>query len=109
MAGSNNHSRGHPSWVSGSKLAFLSQYSADWQKATDTSLVAASQFYMTITKHFIKKYGWGFDRWTDKDCLDPNPDTINDDDDDQETLTEQESTKRNEYFRATRGISDLHS
>lgn len=107
MAGSNNRSRGRPSWVSGSKLAFLSQYSIDWQTATDTGLVAAGQFYTNITKRFIKKYGWDFDRWTDKECPDPNPDTI-DDDEDHETLTEEESTKRNEYFRTMRGVSHFH-
>jgi hypothetical protein len=64
---------GHPSWVVGTKLTFLSQYSADWLKATNISLVATGKFYTKVTKCFIKKYGWYFDCWTDKEYLDPDP------------------------------------
>lgn len=96
--------RGRPTWVSGTKHAFLSQYSSDWQSATDTNVVAAGKFYTKVTKRFIKKYGWGFDRWTDKDCPDPNPATI-DDDDSQDGLTEDEIAKRQQYFRDMRAVS----
>jgi hypothetical protein len=82
----------------------LSQYSADWLKATDIGLVAAGNFYTKVAKRFIKKYGWYFDRWSDKECSDPDPDTI-DDDDGQEGLTEEEVDKRHEYFKEIRGVS----
>lgn len=82
----------------------MSQYSADWLKATDISLVAAGKFYTKVTKRFIKKYGWYFDRWTDKECPDPDPDTI-DDDYSQEGLTEEEVNNRHEYFKEMRGVS----
>lgn len=99
-----NRTRGRPSWVSGTKLTFLSKYSDEWQEATDTSLVVAGRFYTRVTKRFIKKYGWHFDRWTDKECPDLDPDTI-DDDDDQQGLTDEEISKRSQYYREMRGVS----
>jgi hypothetical protein len=96
--------RGRPSWVVGTKLEFLLQYSADWRKATDIGLVAAGNFYTKVTKRFIKKYGWNFDRWTDIDCPNPDPETI-DDDDSQEGLTDEEVNQRHEYFRELRVVS----
>lgn len=103
MPRESNRPRGRPSWVSGSKLIFLERYAADWQKATDSSLVAAGHFYTKVAKHFIKKYGWHFDRWVDKECPDPDPETI--DDDDQEELSDDEVAKRQKYFRDIRGVS----
>ena len=50
MARGDARPRGRPTWVSGTKLAFLSQFSSDWQCATDTSLVAAGKFYTKVTK-----------------------------------------------------------
>lgn len=104
MARGDARPRGRPTWVSGTKLAFLSQFSSDWQCTTDTSLVAAGKFYTKVTKRFIKKYGWGFDRWTDKICPDPDPVTI-DDDDSQVGLTEGEIETRQKYFQDMRGVS----
>lgn len=103
----NNRTCGRPSWVFGTKLTFLSQYSDDWRQATDKGLVAAGNFYTKVTKRFIKKYGWDFDHWTDKVCVDLDPDTM-DDDETQEGLSEQEVNKRHEYFRALRGVSINH-
>lgn len=104
MARDGARPRGRPTWVSGTKLVFLEQYGGDWQKATDTSLVVAGKFYTKVTKRFIKKYGWHFDRWADKNCPDPDPATI-DEDDSQEHLTADEVLKRNKYFRELRGVS----
>lgn len=104
MARGGTGARGRPTWVSGTKLTFLEQYSSDWQNATDMGVDAAGQFYTRITKRFIKKYGWGFDRWADKVCPDPEPNTI-DDDDSQDGLTVDEIMKRQEYFREMRGVS----
>lgn len=105
MPRENNRPRGRPSWVSGTKLTFMERYVADWQKATDTSLAAAGHFYTKVAKGFIKKYGWHFDRWTDKDCPDPDPESTDDDDDDQEGLSDDEILKRQKYYRDMRGVS----
>ena len=96
--------RGRPTWVSGTKLVFLGQYADDWQKATDTGLAAAGVFYTKVAKRFIKKYGWHFDRWTDKVCPDPDPATI-DEDDSQDGLSNEEIAKRHEYYREIRSVS----
>lgn len=98
--------RGRPSWVTGTKLTFLDRYADEWQKATDEGLVEAGKFYTRITKHFIKKYGWHFDRWSDKQCPDPDPATI-DNDEPQDGLTSDEVAARNEYFRKLRRVSLL--
>lgn len=94
-------------WVTGSKYTFLNQFAADWQEATDQGLVAAGRFYTKVTKRFIKKYGWGFDRWTDKICPDPDPDTL-DQDDSQEGLSEDDIIERQKYYRDMRGVSADH-
>lgn len=104
----NSRIRGRPSWVVGTKLDFLVQYSGDWQTATDGGLVSAGRFYTKVTKRFIKKYGWFFDRWADKNCPDPDPVTI-DEDSTEDDLTDEEVTKRQEYFRAMRGVSTFSS
>lgn len=85
---------------------FLSHYADDWQKATDGGLIKAGKFYTWITKHFIKKYGWHFDRWSDQMCPDPDPATINEDKP-QDGLTNDEIIARNEYFQKMRGVSKL--
>jgi hypothetical protein len=104
MSTTAKRTRGRPSWVTGTKLVFLEQYAEQWQKATDTNLVAAGHFYTKVTRRFIKKYGWHFNRWTDKDCPDPDPATI-DEDDTQDRLTKEEAVKRNEYYQDLRAVS----
>ena len=95
---------GHPSWVIGSKLTFLNQYSDDWQKAVDISLNHAGHFYDVVTKHFIKKHGWHFDRWSDVDDIVKLDQATMDDKDSQEGLSEEEVEKRNKYFRDLRDV-----
>lgn len=96
--------RGRPTWVSGSKFIFLDQYVEDWQRATDTGPGGASIFYTKVTKRFIKKYGWFFDRWSDKDCPDLDPATI-DDEDSQHGLSNEEIEKRHTYYSEMRVVS----
>lgn len=98
--------RGRPSWVVGTKLAFLDQYSADWQRATDEGVVVAGRFYTRITKCFIKKYGWHFNRWEDKECDDLHEDTI-DDDEIEEDVDNDERERRSAYYNQMREVSDL--
>lgn len=97
-------SRGRPTWVSGSKLIFLSQYADDWQRCTDTGPVQAGIFYTKVAKRFIKKYGWHFDQWTDKECPDPDPATINNDDS-QDGLSTEEIAKRHKYYSQIRNVN----
>lgn len=104
MSTTAKRTRGRPSWVTGTKLAFLGQYAEQWQKATDTNLVAAGHFYTKVTQRFIKKYRWNFNRWTDKDCPDPDLETI-DEDNTQAGLTKEEVAKRNEYYQDLRAVS----
>jgi hypothetical protein len=104
MPASTKKPRGHPSWVTGTKLEFLDQYSVDWQTAIDKGTHAAGLFYTKITKCFIKKYGWDFNRWSSSDEVpDPDESTINDEDS-QEGLSDDEVTKQNEYFHDLREV-----
>jgi hypothetical protein len=99
---------GHPTWVTGNKFMFPDQYGAEWQKATDTSLVVAGKFYTTVTKRFIKKFGWHFNCWTDKECPDLDPAT-QDEDDSQDGLSEDEIAKRQAYYRELCNVHALFS
>lgn len=101
---SNRGPRGRPSWVVGTKLVFLDQYSADWQLATDQGLVVAGKFYTKVTKRFIKKYGWHFDRWQDKQCADLDQETI-DDDEVEEDVENVERERRSAYYNQLREVS----
>lgn len=98
--------RGRPSWVSGSKLVFLLQFSAEYHAARDAGLVAAGLFYTGVTKKFISKYGWGFDRWTDKECPDPDQDAWLDVND-YANLEPGEAAQRRDYYRGLREVSDI--
>jgi hypothetical protein len=102
--------RGRPTWVTGTKFVFLDQYASEWKEATDAGLGPAGKFYTKVAKHFIKKYGWYFDRWSDKDCPDPNPDTLDDDSDDHEHqgLSNDELVKRNQYYHDLRNVSFVY-
>ena len=95
--------RGRPSWVVGTKLAFLDQYSEDWLRATDQGLVVTGKFYTKITKHFIKKYGWHFNRWEDKECEDLDEDTM-DDEDLHEGVDNEEIALRLAYYNELREV-----
>lgn len=98
---------GHCTWVTGTKLIFLDQYSTDWQQAVDTGLMQAGAFYTKVTKCFIKKYGWHFNRWTDlDDVLEPDEDTLNDKEP-QDSLTVEEVTNRNKYFHELHAVRHL--
>ena len=95
---------GHPSWVVGTKFVFLNQYSEDWQRATDQGVIVASRFYTKITKRFIKKYGWHFNRWEDKECMDLDEKTI-DDEEAYEGTDNEETTRRSLYYKELREVS----
>jgi hypothetical protein len=96
--------RGRPSWVVGTKFVFLNQYSEDWQRATDQGVVVAGRFYTKITKRFIKKYGWHFNRWEDKDCMDLDEETI-DDEEAYEGTDNEEIEQRALYYKELREVS----
>jgi hypothetical protein len=98
---------GCPSWVVGTKFTFLNQYSEDWQKATDQGVVIAGRFYTQITKRFIKKYGWHFNRWEDKDCEDLDEETM-DDEDSHEGVGNEECEQRLAYYEQLREVSTFH-
>jgi len=99
--------RGRPSWVVGTKFVFLNQYSEDWQSATDQGVVAAGRFYTKITKRFIKKYGWHFNRWEDKECADLDEETIDDEESDPD-LDNEELAQRLKYYKELREVSTFH-
>jgi hypothetical protein len=104
MSSSTKKPCGQPSWVTGTKLQFLDQYSNDWQKAVDTGLGAAGTFYTKVTKRFIKKYSWNFDRWKSPDDVpDPDEGTIDDDEAD-DGLSEDELTRRSTYYHELREV-----
>lgn len=96
--------RGRPSWVTGTKLTFLERYSEDWQKAIDMGLTQAGIFYDRVTRRFIKRFGWFFDRWSDPED-DPDIDEAAlDDEDPQDGLSMEEVEKRNKYFHELRDV-----
>ena len=96
--------RGHPSWVTGTKLTFLDRYSDDWQKAIDMGLTQAGIFYDRVTKRFINRFGWHFDRWSDpEDDSDIDEATLNNEDP-QDGLSTEELEKRNKYFRELQDV-----
>lgn len=99
--------RGRPSWVVGTKFIFLNQYSADWQQATDQGVVATGHFYTKVTKHFIKKYGWHFDRWQDWECADLDEATM-DDDEVGEDVDNAECEWQSAYYNQLRDVSGFH-
>jgi hypothetical protein len=96
--------RGRPSWVVGTKFVFLNKYSEDWQRATDEGVVVAGRFYTKITKCFIKKYGWHFNRWEDKECVDLDEETIDDEVSDPD-IDNEELAKRLLYYKELREVS----
>jgi hypothetical protein len=95
---------GRPSWVTGTKFTFLNQYSEDWQKATDEGVIVAGRFYTKITKCFIKKYGWHFDRWEDKECNDVDEESL-DDEDLEDGVDNEELKLRTAYYRQMREVN----
>jgi hypothetical protein len=99
--------RGRPSWVVGTKFVFLSQYSEDWRMATDHGVVVAGRFYTKITKRFIKKYGWHFNRWEDKECADLDEETIDDEESDPD-IDNEELAQRSLYYKELREVSTFH-
>lgn len=99
--------RGRPSWVVGTKFIFLDQYADDWLKATDQGVVVAGRFYTKITKHFIKKYGWHFNRWEDKECDDLDEETM-DDEDLHEDVDNEECVLRSVYYNQLREVHTFH-
>ena len=104
MASSTKKPRGRPSWVTGTKLDFLDHYSEDWQKSVDKGSGPAGLFYTKVTKRFIKKYGWYFDRWLGNDDVpDPEESTI-DDEDSQDGVSPEEVAKRNVYYVDLRAV-----
>ena len=88
------------------KFVFLDQFALEWQEATDAGLGPAGRFYTKVAKLFIQKYGWHFNKWTDKDCPDPNPNLLGDNED-QQGLSNDEAVKRNEYYQDIRNVSDV--
>ena len=63
---------GRPSWVLGPSSLFESVL---WWLASGYRQGSrhGDNFYTKVTKRFIKKYGWDFDHWTDKVCVDLDP------------------------------------
>lgn len=96
--------RGRPSWVTGTKFTFLNQYSEDWRKATDEGVVIAGRFYTTITKRFIKKYGWHFNRWEDKECNDIDEESLDDEEPD-DGVDNEERERRAAYYGQMREVN----
>jgi hypothetical protein len=99
--------RGRPSWVVGTKFVFLNQYSEDWLRATDQGVVVAGRFYTKITKRFVKKYGWHFNRWEDKECEDLDEDTM-DDEDLHEGVDNEEIVLRSAYYKELREVGTFY-
>jgi hypothetical protein len=108
MPASGKNPRGRRTWVTGTKLIFLDQYSPDWQQAVDAGVVQAGAFYTKVAKHFIKKYGWHFNRWTDSDDVQELDEATLDDEEPQDGLTDEEVTERNKYFHELRAVRDLY-
>lgn len=67
--GINNDSlaQGAKTWVFGNKLILFLKYAVPWQTARDAGLVEVGTFYTNLTKIFVSLYGWGWDRWKDKE------------------------------------------
>lgn len=97
--------RGRPSWVTGSKLAFLNRYAEEWQKAVDTSPLIAGQFYTRVTKRFIKQYGFFFDRWLGSENIELLDNEALDEEESQEGLSQEDVIKRHAYYIDLREVS----
>lgn len=102
--------RGRPSWVTGTKLTFLTKFSEQWQRAKDQGPNAVGIFYTNVTKQFVSQYGWHFDRWTDKVCDVPDEDAWINITEQSADLDQEEAVKRRKYFQDLRVVSetDVH-
>lgn len=102
---SDSRPRGRPSWVTGSKLKFLTQFSDEWQRAKDQGPNAVGVFYTNVTKRFVSQYGWHFNRWEDKICKPADDDDAWVNITDHGDLDQEEITCRRQYFQDLRAVS----
>lgn len=97
--------RGRKSWVTGPAYDFLAPTAEQWQQARDLGLGAAGIFYTQVTKRFIKKFGWDFDRKE----LTNSPEDALDDEDSQEGVGDEEIEERNTDYKKLRRVSRVCS
>jgi hypothetical protein len=73
-------------------------------RATDQGVVVTGGFYMKITKQFIQKYGWHFNCWEDKECVNLDEEMI-DDEEAYEGMDNEEMTQRSLYYKQLHEVS----
>ncbi|KAF7967885.1 hypothetical protein HWV62_32828 [Athelia sp. TMB] len=93
---------GRPSWVIGAKLRFFAVASDEWQDAKKKGQLAAGVFYTNFTKKFIACFGWHFDfKKDDKEWVELSHEQW-ENIKDTTGLSEEETAKRQEYYRELR-------
>ncbi|KAF7969798.1 hypothetical protein HWV62_25977 [Athelia sp. TMB] len=92
---------GKKSWISGTKARFLQSHNEAWVSATNRGSDAARSFYSDVTKLWIKKYGWHFDRNGDleEDTPDPTQESLLEP---EEAVDDEEAERRKEYYSKMR-------
>ncbi|KAG1903422.1 uncharacterized protein F5891DRAFT_977985 [Suillus fuscotomentosus] len=87
--------QGCSTWATRTKFKFLDACATEWQESLDNN--SSTSFYTSVTRLWVKKYGWYFDYWSDleEDIEDPADDDLDfaDGADGKEELT-----KCNNYF-----------
>lgn len=99
-----NRGRGRVTWATGTKFKFLDSHATQWQHSLDDN--TSSQFYSSVARLWIKKYGWFFDHWSDLE--NDTEGTVEDDLDFADgASSEDELEKCREYFDAMRTVHML--
>jgi hypothetical protein len=93
------HTQGRKSWVTGSKLVFLSSHSDQWQQAVDSN--HAGEFYTRVTKLWLNKYPHTLPLNEDLafNVEDPADETLDDGFNNDSNITEEQAEELSKKFK----------